>query len=240
MEFIFAPEARAVGVTGAYLVISGVRNRAGDDDFAAWQARALDEVLARWPDAAALAEEPVLAGFRALHEAVGAPNRKNLASPENLLRLLLKSGALPRVNLLVDIYNTVSVRTRLALGAHDVARITGNVTLRLTDGSEGFHPLGAPAPEPVKPGEYGYVDDANDVICRLEVRQVEKTKVTGDTTAPRGMMTSARPWTSWWTSPPAIAAGMRRFSTRRGWIDRLSFRRSRCAEAAYAPDSAGD
>ena len=28
------------------------------------------------------------------------------------------------------------------------------------------------------PHEYSYCDDANEVLCRLEVRQVEKTKVT--------------------------------------------------------------
>ena len=55
------------------------------------------------------------------------------------------------------------------------------MALRLTDGSEGFHPVGAAEPEPIRPGEYAYVDDADDVICRLEVRQVEKTKVTAAT-----------------------------------------------------------
>ena len=44
-------------------------------------------------------------------------------------------------------------------------------------GTERFVPLGASAPESVQPGEYSYVDDANEVICRMEVLQVEKTKV---------------------------------------------------------------
>jgi len=39
-------------------------------------------------------------------------------------------------------------------------------------------PLGASNAVPVKSGEYSYADDANDIICRLEVRQVEKTKIT--------------------------------------------------------------
>ena len=32
----------------------------------------------------------------------------------------------------------------------------------------------------VKLNEYSYIDDNNDILCRLEVRQVEKTKVTED------------------------------------------------------------
>jgi len=47
----------------------------------------------------------------------------------------------------------------------------------LTDGSERFVPIGQSEPVPVAPHEYCYCDDANEVLCRLEVRQVEKTKV---------------------------------------------------------------
>jgi len=32
----------------------------------------------------------------------------------------------------------------------------------------------------VAPHEYSYCDDANEVLCRLEIRQVEKTKVDED------------------------------------------------------------
>jgi DNA/RNA-binding domain of Phe-tRNA-synthetase-like protein len=180
-DFIFTEEVRSLGVTGAYLVMTGVTNRERDPVFEAWQSEALAEVHATL-EGSELTEEPVLTGFRRLHEAVGVSNRKNPASPENLLRYLLKKGSLPRINLLVDIYNTVSVRTRLALGAHDLAKIDGDVTLRLTNGTERYWPLGASQAEPVRAGEYAYVDRSGDVICRLEVRQVEKTRVTLATT----------------------------------------------------------
>ena len=123
-----------------------------------------------------------LKGFRQLHTAIGCSNRKNVAAPESLLKHVVKSGQLPHVNLLVDIYNLVSLETRLALGAHDIDKITGNVSLRLTTGQEKFWPLGEAAPRPVRADEYAYVDDGNDVICHLEVKQVEKTKVNLDTT----------------------------------------------------------
>src|SRR5262249_36366177 len=119
-----------------------------------------------------------LQGFRQLHEAVGRSNRKYVSSAENLLKVLLQTGQLPHVNLLVDIYNLVSVKTRLSLGAHDVSAIRGNVSLRLTTGEERFWPLGADAPKPVGPGEYAYVDDQNNMLCRLEVRQGDSTKIT--------------------------------------------------------------
>lgn len=53
--------------------------------------------------------------------------------------------------------------------------------MKITNGSENFIPLGSIEPKPVNYGEYSFVDDENDVICWLDIRQVDKTKVTEDT-----------------------------------------------------------
>jgi DNA/RNA-binding domain of Phe-tRNA-synthetase-like protein len=183
LGFTIAPEALALGLSGVYLVIGGLENRATDPAFDALIDAELPALRERYAAPEFIKTDPVLAGFRELHTRVGRSNRRFVASPEALLGRFQRTGVLPRVNLLVDLYNFVSLKTRLALGAHDVAQIAGDVCLRLTDGSEGFHPLGAAAPEPVFPGEYAYCDAANDVLCRMEVLQVEKTKVTEATTA---------------------------------------------------------
>jgi DNA/RNA-binding domain of Phe-tRNA-synthetase-like protein len=176
-DFQLAPEVAQLGVTGAFLVMRGLRNRAGDPTFDALLAEATREIVAD-----AVADDPVLQGYRQLHDAIKRSNKRFVAAPENLLHLVLQRGTIPRVNLLVDIYNLVSLQTRLALGAHDLARVAGNIELRLTRGTEPFHPLGIAQPTTVGPGEYAYVDGAGDVLCRLEVRQSEKTKVTLETT----------------------------------------------------------
>lgn len=184
LRFTVTDEVLRAGVRGIYFVLDGVRNRPSDacPEFERIKADTTADVLAGLSPEV-IEQDQVLQGFRRVHEAVNCANRKNVAAPENLLRLLLKDRQSPMINLLVDIYNLVSVRTRLALGAHDLAKVTGDIQLRLTDGSENFWPIGAPGPKPVRPGEYCYVDAANDVICRLEVRQVEKTKVTLNTAA---------------------------------------------------------
>lgn len=180
LTFDVAPEVLALGVRGAYFALGGVRNREADPAFDELRDETLAAILSDLSPEK-IKHDPILRGFRALHEAVGRSNRKNVASPENLLNMLLRQGRLPRVNLLVDVYNLISIKFRLALGAHDLAGVTGNIHLRMTAGGENFWPLGADAPKPVEAGEYAYVDDGNDIICRLEVRQVEKTKVTLDT-----------------------------------------------------------
>ena len=182
IQFRVAEDVVALGVTGVYFVMGGLENRASDPVFDECRRDIVKAVQEEMADGSAIKEDKVLTGFRELHTAVGRSNRDHVASPENLLKLISRTGELPQVNLLVDIYNLVSVQTRLALGAHDLATTDGNIQLKLTSGNERYWPLGAQAPKPVHAGEYAYVDDADDVICRLEVRQVEKTKVGLDTT----------------------------------------------------------
>lgn len=181
VRFHLAPDVAAKGVTGAFSLLLGVDQRGADiAAVAAFVDSIVDGVRSR-ATRDAITADPVYAGFHDLHRAFAVPTRKLFAASENLIRFVEKRGDLPRILPLVDVYNAVSLETRLALGAHDVRAIEGNVSLRLTDGSERFHPVGAEGPEPIRPGEYAYVDDGGEVICRLEVRQVEKTKVTEDT-----------------------------------------------------------
>ena len=171
----------ALGLKCTVFTLENLRNKESDREFEKIKAQVTKDILAVL-SLEKIVTDPILQGFRQLHGTVKPPNRHDLSSPENLLGVLLRTGRLPHVNLLVDIYNLISIKTRLSLGAHDVATIQGNVHLRLTSGDERFWPLGSRALKPVEPGEYAYVDDRNDILCRLEVRQSEKTKITLGTT----------------------------------------------------------
>ena len=62
---------------------------------------------------------------------------------KRLLKNLLKKQEFHKINPLVDLYNLISMDTKLALGAHDLDKIEGNITLRLTQGNENYIPLGS-------------------------------------------------------------------------------------------------
>jgi DNA/RNA-binding domain of Phe-tRNA-synthetase-like protein len=179
--FHFAPEVAARGVIGRYSALLGIDQSAADvngiADFVDQVVTAARNRISR----EAIGADPILAGFRALHQAFAVPTRKLFSAPETLFRYVEKRGDIPRIGPLIDLYNAISLETSLALGAHDLARIEGDISLRLTTGTERFHPVGAIEPEPIRAGEYAYVDDGGEVICRLEVRQVEKTKITPST-----------------------------------------------------------
>jgi len=169
-------EVLDLGVKIVTARITNTQNTDSNTDFETYKNLELEKVKRQWAGKK-YKDDPVLAGFRDLHTKVGRSNRDYVASPEGLRWSFLERGRFPHINLLVDIYNLVSLKTGLALGAHDIDKVQGNITLRLTKGDEIFIPLGKTEPIAIFPGEYGYVDDGNNVVCRLEVLQVEPTKV---------------------------------------------------------------
>jgi len=180
-NFFVADEINKLGLRGIYLLFTGLTNLESLPAFEQYERKMIQSILSGITEES-IDSDPILLGFRNLHTKVNKSNKKNVSSPENLYRLVMKRGVMPHVNLLVDIYNLISLKSKLALGAHDLQKIDGNISLRLTNGEETFIPLGADAPKPIDKGAYAYVDDSNEIICYLEVRQVEKTKVTLKTT----------------------------------------------------------
>ena len=89
------------------------------------------------------------------------------SSAERLLRLLQKGERLPEVNNLVDLYNAISLRTLLPIGADDIARIKSPLAFRYARPADSFVALGdaAQANDPPKDGEVVYAD-AEKVLCR--------------------------------------------------------------------------
>ena len=161
------------------VVMEDIDNESKIEEYEIWRKEKIEELIKKYKDYS-IKDDDVIEAFYQLHEKVGVPRRKNLPASENLIRLLIKREDLVNINKAVDIYNILSIESKLCLGAHDIDKVSGKVTLKITDGSESFLPLGNDEPKPIKPGEYSFVDDDNDVICWLDIRQVDKTKVTSD------------------------------------------------------------
>lgn len=177
MEFIVEDKVKELGVKILGFKIEGIDNISITEEFESWRERKIKELIEKYKDYD-IKSDKVIEGFYELHQAVGVPRRKNLPASENLIKLLTKREELVHINKAVDIYNIISIDSKLCLGAHDIDKVSGNVNLKITDGTESFIPLGSEEKKPVKQGEYSFVDDDNDVICWLDIRQVDKTKVT--------------------------------------------------------------
>lgn len=179
MKFIVDEKVLALGVKIKAVVIEGINNKEISEEYETWRKEKVSSLIEKYKDYD-IKSDSVIEGFYELHQEVGVPRRKNLPASENLIRLLTKREELISINKAVDIYNILSIESKLCLGAHDIDKVDGNVTLKITDGTEKFLPLGSEELKPVKAGEYSFVDDNNDVVCWLDIRQVDKTKVTED------------------------------------------------------------
>ena len=176
MEFKVEKAVLDAGVKIVFVVIQGLDNSKESYEWHAHREVLLNDLLERYKDID-VHQDPILEGFNLLHDHTGVKRRKNIPASENLIKLLQKHGSLTYINKVVDIYNLISLDSKLALGAHNIDRVSGNVTLRFTDGTERFVPLGQTEPVAINPHEYSYIDDSNEVLCRLEIRQVQKTLV---------------------------------------------------------------
>ena len=176
MEFKVEKAVLDAGVKIVFVVIRGLDNSKENVEWHAHREVLLNNLLERYKDID-VHKDPILEGFNLLHDHIGVKRRKNIPASENLIKLLQKHSSLTYINKIVDIYNLISLDSKLALGAHNIDRVSGNVTLRFTDGTERFVPLGQTEPVAINPHEYSYIDDSNEVLCRLEIRQVQKTLV---------------------------------------------------------------
>jgi DNA/RNA-binding domain of Phe-tRNA-synthetase-like protein len=178
MSFVVSEDCIRLGLRAGAVILRSVCVTPTDPALRAEIAQEVRAVRARFVSPAAVRAAPEVVCFHDVLRGVGVNPRREQPSVERLLNLALKRGDLPAVNALVDAYNLVSVRTLCSLGAHDLDRIELPVALRLLTGRESFTPLGRDVAVPVTPGEYGYVDARDRVLCRLDLLQAEFSKVT--------------------------------------------------------------
>lgn len=175
-KFIVNTEITGLGIKVVGVVVNGVKNEKENPEFNSFRQKLLEDLIRKYTKSN-IKEDPIIHGFCELHNKIGYSNKKYIASPESMLGILLRYERFPSINLVVDIYNCISLETRLSLGAHDLEKVHGNITFRIASGTEHFLQLGKTEGIMVKTGEYCYIDDSNEVICRLECHQSEKTKI---------------------------------------------------------------
>lgn len=85
-------------------------------------------------------EDEIIAKVRKLYKSWKIDPSRYRPSPERLLRRILKSDDLYKVNNVVDVCNFISVTSRLPIGLYDLKKATGDLEIRF--GKEGETYLG--------------------------------------------------------------------------------------------------
>ncbi|MEG3628253.1 B3/B4 domain-containing protein [Streptomyces poriticola] len=143
----------------------------------------LDEAtrrLAARLDGRAPHEDPHMAAWREAYTAFGARPSRTRNSAEALAKRALSAAGLPRINLLVDLYNAVSVAHLVPVGGEDIDRVEGGMRLVRATGEERFVTVAAGEEVVEHPdvGEVVWRDDLGVTCRRWNWRQGPRTRLT--------------------------------------------------------------
>lgn len=126
---------------------------------------------------------PHIAAWREEFKNFGAKPSKYLCSIEALLSRILKGQEIPNINLLVDIYNAVSIKHVLPVGGENLDRITSDLILTLATGEEPFvtNQNDETVVDFPSPNEVVWADSSGITCRRWNWRQCQRTQLTVDT-----------------------------------------------------------
>lgn len=112
----------------------------------------------------------------------GAKPQRTACSAEALRKRTLKTGSLPSIDPVVDLYNAVSLQYAIPVGGENFEAYVGMPRLVVADGTEEFDTIkeGAPSIEAPESGEVVWRDDAGVTCRRWNWRQGVRTRLTAD------------------------------------------------------------
>ncbi|MEU8835155.1 phenylalanine--tRNA ligase beta subunit-related protein [Streptomyces sp900116325] len=169
----------APGFTYLTVEARGLVNGESNEDSSALLDDATRRLVARL-DGRAPHEDPHVAAWRDAYTAFGAKPSRTRNSAEALARRALTDAGLPRINVLVDLYNAISVAHLIPVGGEDTDRIQGAMRLVRSTGQEPLRTVagGEEAVEHPEPGEVVWCDDEGVTCRRWNWRQGVRTRLT--------------------------------------------------------------
>lgn len=179
--FVVTRECLSLGLRAGAILIRNTQIETSSSELRSLIDQEAQRIRQSFASLAEVRSQSGIARIREIIRNVGVKPKNHPPSTQKLLEYAWKHGTLPSINNLVDTYNLVSLQTLCSLGAHDFDLISPPVELRLFRGDESFRPIGGDEETRVDPGEFGYVDAENQIVCRLDSRQAEFSKVTAST-----------------------------------------------------------
>ncbi|MGW2062108.1 B3/B4 domain-containing protein [Streptomyces sp. NPDC055775] len=186
----------APGFTYLAVEARGLVNGESNEDSSALLDDATRRLVARL-DGRAPHEDPHVAAWRDTYAAFGAKPSRTRNSAEALARRALTDAGLPRINLLVDLYNAISVAHLIPVGGEDTDHIKGAMRLVRSTGQEPFRTVtgGDEAVEHPEPGEVVWCDDEGVTCRRWNWRQGVRTRLTEESVNAMFLLESLAPMT---------------------------------------------
>jgi DNA/RNA-binding domain of Phe-tRNA-synthetase-like protein len=130
-----------------------------------------------------IADLPEIMHWRAAYRAFGSKKTSYRDACEALLSRIRAGQGLPRVLPLVDLYNAISVRHRVPIGADDLSLVSPPCAFRYSRPGDTFLDGGQspPAEDPPAPGEIVYADSEKCLCRRWNWRQDARSRIRPET-----------------------------------------------------------
>ncbi|MFF1701047.1 B3/4 domain-containing protein [Streptomyces sp. NPDC058252] len=140
-------------------------------------------------------EDSHMAAWRDVYTAFGSKPSRTRNSAEALAKRALSDAGLPRINVLVDVYNAISVAHLIPVGGEDTAHIQGAMRLVRATGAEDFVTVagGEKVVEHPDTGEVVWCDDMGVTCRRWNWRQGPRTRLTEESTSAIFLLESLTP-----------------------------------------------
>ncbi|WP_369029892.1 B3/B4 domain-containing protein [Streptomyces adonidis] len=176
--------ALAPGFTHVAIEAHGLVNGPSTDGSSALLDDAARRLAVRL-DGRAPHEDAHIAAWRDTYTAFGSKPSRTRNSAEALAKRALTDAGLPRINVLVDLYNAISVAHLIPVGGEDLDRIQGGMRLVRATGTEDFVTVagGEDVVEHPDAGEVVWCDGAGVTCRRWNWRQGPRTRLTEETTS---------------------------------------------------------
>jgi len=174
---------RFPGFSVAFGLVEGLDAEARDKGALEAYLRAAEAEASSLLAARDIADLPEVRHWRAAYRAFGSKKTSYRDACEALLRRLRAGEGLPRILPLVDLYNAVSLRHRMPVGADDLALIAPPCAFRYARPGDSFLDGGQspPAPDPPAAGEVVYADREKCLCRRWNWRQDARSRIRAET-----------------------------------------------------------
>lgn len=118
---------------------------------------------------------PDLQSWHMYLEKAGIDWKKHPVSIESILkRIVIDKKDIGSINPLVDLYNSVSIKTLTPMGAYNLDQTFGDLSLEFATGKEVYNPLSGKKEEYCEKGELIFRDE-NESMCRYWVHKQSNT-----------------------------------------------------------------
>lgn len=179
MIYIITPEIKKLGISKITVAeITGVKIGTADTELEKLKTEAAAHFLKMNEEI--IIENPTLQSYRDLVKSIGRSPKKFPPAAESLLYLIKRNGRLPHINMAVDSYNIIAAKTGLAFGVHDMNKLSGTITFRLSSGPEPFRAVGSEHEKHTQAGDYVYADE-KQVLAWLDSKDSDAVKLSLDT-----------------------------------------------------------